>query len=106
MIRSTLGLIALAIGLIGLVLPLIPGIPFLILAWLLLRRGDRHWRRPYGLADRYPTHEPRGYEHAQRDEMSTGERLQLRALQATSGVLKHLDRAERRVRGQELSGPR
>jgi hypothetical protein len=110
MLRSTLGLLSLAVGLIGLLVPLLPGIPFLVLAWLLLRRGDRHWRRhplyrrPYDMDRRYHPRDD-GY----RDDLSPGERLRLRALQGTSGVLRQLDRVERSLRGDSrprLSGPR
>lgn len=109
MLRSTLGLLALAVGLIGLLVPVLPGIPFLVLAWLLLRRGDRHWRRhtlyrqPYDVDRRY-----RARQDDQQDDLSAGERLRLRALQGTSGVLRQLDRVERRLRGDarpRLTGP-
>jgi hypothetical protein len=105
MLRSTLGLVSLVVGLIGLLLPFVPGIPFLILAWLLLRRGDRHWRRPRAWRDHgayrdgYDSH--RGHRmDDERDGMPLQERLRLRALQGTSRVLRQLERAEQHVRGQ------
>ena len=106
MLRSTLGLVSLVVGLIGLVLPFIPGIPFLILAWLLLRRGDTHWRRPAAWRDPAAHWGRRGgYRGDHRSEAHDGmplqDRLRLRALQGTSSVLRQLERAERHVRGQD-----
>ncbi len=107
MLRSMLGLVSLVVGLIGLVLPFIPGIPFLILAWLLLRRGDGHWRRrpdwrhEGGDGRRAePYRGSRRYARDDHDELSLPDRLRLRALQGTSGVLRQLQRAEQHLRGQ------
>jgi hypothetical protein len=44
LLRTGAALLCLLLGVIGLVLPLIPGIPFLIVGVLLLRRGRRHPR--------------------------------------------------------------
>jgi len=45
LLRTGAALLCLLFGLIGLVLPLIPGIPFLIVGLLLLRRGGRRSTR-------------------------------------------------------------
>ena len=44
--RQTLGGVCLALGLIGLVLPLLPGIPLLIIGALLLRHTERATTAP------------------------------------------------------------
>ena len=93
MLRTTLGLASLALGLVGLLIPLIPGIPLLIIAWLLLRRGDQHWR---SRSLRLRTLRLREGDSA---DISFADRVQLRVLQGTAQVLEHLDRAERRLRG-------
>ncbi len=106
MLRSTLGVVSLVVGLIGLVLPFVPGIPFLILAWLLLRRGDTHWRAPAAWRDRAMHRGRRDGYHGDHvngghDGMRLQDRLRLRALQGTSSVLRQLERAERHLRGQD-----
>ncbi len=93
MLRTTLGLATLALGLIGLLVPLIPGIPLLIVAWLLLRRGDHHWR---SRSLRLRTLRLREGDSA---DIGFSDRVQLRVLRGTAQVLEHLDRAERRLRG-------
>lgn len=107
MLRSTLGLVSLVVGLIGLVLPFVPGIPFLIVAWLLLRRGDTHWRRPaaWRLPGAHWDRRDADHVHGARDGMGLQDRLRLRTLQGTSSVLRQLERAERHLRGQD-SRPR
>ena len=51
LLRTGAALLCLFLGVIGLVLPLIPGIPFLIVGVLLLRRGRRATRSA-------PAHDP------------------------------------------------
>jgi hypothetical protein len=91
-VRNVLGVGALVIGLLGLLLPVLPGIPFLIVAVLLLTRGDGHWRRR---AARWSA----PMDDWARDDLRPFDRARLGVLRGVGRTVEALDRAERRLRG-------
>lgn len=83
--RNAIGMVTLVLGVIGVFLPFIPGIPLLVVSYLLLSRGDRHWRRR---VQRLPDDAL--------EDLRFRERMQLKVLRGTSKVLNRLERLERR----------
>jgi hypothetical protein len=97
-LRRRIGVFCLAVGFVGLLLPLIPGIPLLIIGGLLLR--PRHSRQRYERHAGYVTDTFRDDATRRggrpRRRLSAGERLQLGFLMFCRAITTRLDRRARR----------
>ena len=95
-LRRAAGVFCLGLGSVGLLLPLVPGIPFLIVGGLLMR-SRRHDREDTRGADAFPA-DPRRHSPNSVDRLSATERLQLGFWRACRAVTTRLDRRSQRRR--------
>jgi hypothetical protein len=93
-LRRGVGVFCLGLGSIGLLLPLVPGIPFLIVGGILLRPRKRHAREDALVAD--ARHDDARPSPASVDRLSAIERLQLGFWMVSRAITTRLDRRSQR----------